>query len=79
MQEAKLLLGYICGAITSGLSLYLGFYLAQRSLPQGENAKPLPSLFSFGAPRAQKRKPKAVSEEDLWKREQKMPPLDPGL
>jgi hypothetical protein len=70
--------GYLIGSLTSGIFLYLGYYLCSRQFQSGPEAPPVkPGLFSFSG-KAQKRKPKAVSDYDQWKREQGQPPIDPS-
>jgi hypothetical protein len=62
--------GYFFGALSSGLLLSCGFYFSQFSSTQ-ESPKPKPSMPAFlRRHQQQKKKPKALSEYELWEREQ---------
>ena len=69
----------VIGNITAVLMLGLGFYVGRRIThsPHEDKASfsPPSLLRSFG--RKEKRKPKYVSEEVQWKKEQQQAPLDP--
>lgn len=67
-----MLLAFLCGAATVLCSIALAVRLLQPSETQAPPS--FPSLFS----RRQRKTPKAISEEELWRREQKEPPKDPG-
>lgn len=69
--------GYFIGVITSGLLLSFPLYLVRKSLlaeAVENNGITMPNFR-----RRTKRVPKSISEEDLWKREQKIAPRDPSV
>lgn len=72
-------LGYAFGCLTSGLFLFLGYFsqaYLSRKLPE---ATGVPGSLMPMFKRPQKRKPKSISDAELWKREQSEPPADPGI
>lgn len=69
-------LGYFLGVVTSGLLLSFPLYLVRGSLLAEAQAIQIPT---FTRRTREKKKPKYISEEEQYAREQKRAPLDPGL
>lgn len=67
--------GFLLGYISSILSLWLGWYSSRHLLSMGKDETiSIPPIFTR---RKEKKKPKAISDLELWQREQKEAPADP--
>lgn len=75
-----LFVGYLLGVLNSGLFLSLGFYLSRSW--RVEKIKPPVVVVEPEIPIFPKRpvirKPKSLSERELWRKEQVEAPLDPS-
>jgi len=69
-----LILAVIAGFIISTISFSLGFYFSLFCGPTQKEIT-IPTLFKKNT----RRKPKSVSEEEQWRKEQKEPPLSPSF
>lgn len=72
-------LGFVSGFVASTISFCVGLYFYRYliSSAKGETMNPVAVPGALFGKRAVRRKPKSVSEEEQWRREQERPPGDP--
>jgi len=72
-----LVIAYIVGMVSAAVFFMLGYNFGHREYCVENGASPVQTAPIFSRRTVAKKKPVHVSEAEQWKREQKMPPLDP--